>query len=208
MTNSITDDANPMVEAMPLLQDYPLDLVARLPVLDDGQAHYHPKARTILKFPDSRLKQVAEPVDNITDCVVKLVADMFHTLRVSGGIGLAAPQVGVGLRIVTIDTSEQRNRPLCLINPKIVETQGEAPKDYKEGCLSVPNIFESVSHKRAAYVRVQALNIHGSYFDVEGRGLFALCLQHEIDHLNGILFIDHLSRFKLQRARDRSRKYR
>ena len=127
---------------------------------------------------------------------------MFHTMYASEGIGLAATQVNVPKRIIVIDISKEANQPLCLINPEILEKRGDI--EIEEGCLSIPDVRENV--KRADWVRVSALDTEGNPFEQEANDLFAVCLQHEIDHLDGKLFVDHLSRLKRQRIRTKAYK--
>jgi len=152
---------------------------------------------SILEFPDSRLRTVAKAVVEVDKGVVSLVDDMFETMYEAHGVGLAATQVNVHKRVIVIDTSEEKNAPLCLINPEIVEHSGEEESD--EGCLSVPGIFEPV--KRAERIKVAALNQQGQAFELEAEGLLAICIQHEMDHLLGKLFVDYLSSLKRQRIK-------
>ncbi len=158
----------------------------------------------ILRFPDPRLRREAVNVDVVDTAIHRLVDDMFETMYQAPGIGLAAPQVNVSKRIVVIDVSEDRNTPLCFINPQIVETRGE--EEMEEGCLSVPGIYETV--RRAEWVKVRALNREGEPFELEVDGLLAVCIQHEIDHLSGKLFVDYLSSLKRQRIRKKLEKSR
>ena len=151
----------------------------------------------ILCFPDPRLRHQARPVQQIDDQVRTLVDDLLATMYAAPGIGLAATQVGVDRRIVVIDVSEEKNQPLCLINPEILERSGEEEMD--EGCLSVPGFYETV--KRAECIRMRALDRNGESFELETQGLLAVCIQHEIDHLEGKLFVDYLSSLKRQRIR-------
>lgn len=153
----------------------------------------------ILHYPDKRLRTVAKPVVAVDDAVRKLVDDMFETMYAAPGIGLAATQVNVHQQIIVIDISEEKNRPLCLINPEIVAEEGTESCD--EGCLSVPDIYETV--ERSEKVSVQALDKNGAEFTLEADGLLAVCVQHEIDHLKGKLFVDYLSSLKLQRVKKR-----
>lgn len=159
----------------------------------------------ILQYPDSRLRRRAEPVapDAIDDDVRALVTNMLETMYAAPGIGLAATQVNDGRRVVVIDVSERADDPLALINPEIVELGG-AIEDTKEGCLSVPDIFAEVA--RHSWARVKALNPQGKPFEFEAQGLLAVCVQHEIDHLDGKLFIDYLSELKRKRLRKRAEK--
>jgi peptide deformylase len=151
----------------------------------------------ILTFPDSRLRNKALPVPRVDGEVQRLVDDMLETMYAAPGIGLAAIQVNVPRRVVVIDVSETHDEPLCLINPVILARDGEEEMD--EGCLSVPGFFETV--KRAERVRVEALDREGERFTLEADGLLAVCIQHEIDHLDGKLFVDHISMLKRQRIR-------
>ena len=151
----------------------------------------------ILTFPDPRLRRVAEPVEQVDDAIRQLVDDMLETMYDAPGIGLAAIQVNVDKRVVVIDTSEDKNDPLCLINPEILARSGEEQMD--EGCLSVPGFFETVT--RAERVKVRALDRDGQPFERDADGLLAVCIQHEIDHLDGRLFVDHISMLKRQRIR-------
>jgi peptide deformylase len=148
------------------------------------------------------LRNLAKPVEAVDQGVRKLVEDMFETMYSAPGIGLAATQVDVARRIVVIDVSEDRSQPLCLINPEILESHGEEQMD--EGCLSVPGVFETVT--RADRVRVRALDPDGNPFELDVDGLLAVCIQHEIDHLDGKLFVDYLSSLKRQRIRKRLEK--
>ena len=151
----------------------------------------------ILTFPDPRLRTRSTPVEHVDAGVRRIVADMFETMYAAPGIGLAAPQVDIHRRIIVIDISEEKNQPLCLINPSILELRGQAQMD--EGCLSVPGFYESVT--RAEAVRVSALNQDGQPYTLEVDGLLAVCIQHEIDHLDGKLFVDHISSLKRNRIR-------
>jgi peptide deformylase len=156
----------------------------------------------ILTFPDARLRRTAEPVDAVDSGIRQLVDDMLETMYAAPGIGLAAIQVNVPKRIIVIDLSEDHSEPLCLINPEILERFGEEEMD--EGCLSVPGFYETV--KRAERVRVKALNKDGETFELDTDGLLAVCIQHEIDHLDGRLFVDHISSLKRQRIRKKLEK--
>jgi peptide deformylase len=156
----------------------------------------------ILTFPDPRLRNHAEPVERVDDTVRRIVSDMFETMYAAPGIGLAAIQVDIPKRILVIDISEGKDQPLCLINPEIIERHGEEEMD--EGCLSVPGFYEPVT--RAETVRVRALDAEGQELDFEADGLLAVCIQHEIDHLNGKLFVDHISALKRQRIRKKLEK--
>ncbi len=160
--------------------------------------------RTILHYPDPRLRRPAEPVAEVTDEIRKLVADMAETMYAAPGIGLAAIQVNEPRCVIVIDISETRDQLLVLINPRIVEKDGE--QVLEEGCLSVPGIYEPVT--RAAHVKVRALDRDGKPFELEVRGLLAACIQHEIDHLDGKVFVDYLSRLKQARIRKKLGKHR
>lgn len=156
----------------------------------------------ILHYPDPRLREKARPVAQVDERVRRLADDMLETMYAAPGIGLAATQVGVPLRVVVIDISEDHSQPLVLINPEIVAREGE--EEMEEGCLSVPGIYERV--RRAARVRVRALDREGRPFEREADGLLAVCIQHEIDHLDGKLFVDYLSELKRSRIRKRLEK--
>ena len=157
---------------------------------------------TILEFPDPRLRKKAVPVDVVDDELRALVDDMFETMYAAPGIGLAAIQVNVAKRIIVIDVSENHDQPLCLINPEIIERDGA--ESCEEGCLSVPGVFETVT--RADKIRVRALDRDGADIEFEADGLLAVCIQHEIDHLDGKLFVDYLSNLKRQRIRKKLEK--
>jgi peptide deformylase len=156
----------------------------------------------ILTFPDPRLRSHAERVKPVDDDVRRIVDDMFETMYAAPGIGLAATQVNIPKRIIVIDISEEKDRPLCLINPEIMESNGE--EEMEEGCLSVPGFYEPVT--RAERVRVRALDRDGKPFELEADGLLAVCIQHEIDHLDGKLFVDYVSALKRQRIRKKLEK--
>ena len=151
----------------------------------------------ILHFPDPRLRKKATPVDEVNDQVRQTVEDMFETMYQAPGIGLAATQVNIQRQIIVIDVSEDKAEPLCLINPEIIAKEGE--EEMQEGCLSVPGIFESV--QRAENITVKALDQHGVEFTLRADGLLAVCIQHEMDHLAGKLFVDYLSPLKMQRIK-------
>lgn len=154
--------------------------------------------RTILIHPDPRLRRVADPVETIDDVVLSLAAEMFETMYHAPGIGLAAPQVGVGLRVVVLDCAAREDaepEPVCLINPEIVWA-AEEESAHEEGCLSIPEVFAAVT--RPAAVRVRYLDRDGALQERDWDGIRATCVQHEIDHLNGRLFIDYLSPLKRQ----------
>ena len=156
----------------------------------------------ILHFPDPRLRLKAEPVVQVDNQVRQMVKDMFETMYDAPGIGLAATQVNIQLEIIVIDVSENKDEPICLINPKIVNQVGQ--EEMQEGCLSVPGFYENV--KRAEQVTIQALNEQGESFEIEADGLLAVCIQHEMDHLQGKLFVDYLSPLKRQRIKKKLEK--
>lgn len=157
----------------------------------------------ILEFPDPRLRTRARPVEQVTDAHRALIDDMFETMYDAPGIGLAASQVDVHERILVIDLSEDRSQPLVFINPEVTVLDPELG-EYDEGCLSVPGFYETVN--RPSRVRVSALDRNGDPFTRELEGLLAICLQHEIDHLDGKLFVDYLSPLKRQRIRKKLEK--
>ena len=156
----------------------------------------------ILHFPDPRLRNIAQPVGQVDDNVRQLVDDMLETMYAAPGIGLAATQVDVAKRIIVIDISEEKDQPLCLINPEILELDGV--EEMEEGCLSVPGVFERV--QRAETARIRALDRDGNPFELQTDGLLAVCIQHEIDHLDGKLFVDYLSQLKRTRIRKKLEK--
>ena len=156
----------------------------------------------VLHYPDPRLRNRARAVEDVDERVRQLVDDMLETMYTAPGIGLAAVQVNVPLRVITIDCSEARNEPVCLINPTIEAEEGEL--EAEEGCLSVPGVYESVTRSR--WIRVRALDRDGEPFELETEGLLAVCVQHEMDHLEGKLFVDYLSRLKQARIRRRTKK--
>lgn len=157
----------------------------------------------ILHFPDPRLRTKAKPVAVVDDHIRQLVKDMFETMYDAPGIGLAATQVNHHIRVVVMDISEEKNQPLVFINPKITPlTEEKAP--YEEGCLSVPSIYDVVD--RPTKVKVEALNERGEAFSLETDGLLAVCIQHELDHLEGKLFVDYLSTLKRQRIKTKLQK--
>lgn len=157
----------------------------------------------ILEFPDPRLRTVAKPVEKVDDELRNLIDDMLETMYDANGIGLAASQVDVHQRILVIDVSEERDEPLVFINP-IITPLTDTLDSYEEGCLSVPGFYESV--ERPERVHVKALDHNGEAFEMECEGLLATCLQHEVDHLDGKLFVDHISRLKRNRIRKRIEK--
>ncbi len=157
----------------------------------------------ILEFPDPRLRNQAKPVAEVDDRVKQIIDDMFETMYAAPGIGLAATQVNVHEQIIVIDISEDKNQPLVFINPEIAILDGEI-QEYDEGCLSVPGYYETV--ERPSHVSVKALDRNGEAFELQPEGLLAVCIQHEIDHLNGKLFVDYISPFKRQRIRKKLEK--
>ncbi|MEY3740808.1 MAG: hypothetical protein RLZZ192_1484 [Pseudomonadota bacterium] len=158
---------------------------------------------TILHYPDKRLHKVAKPVLVVDDRIRKLVADMAETMYEAPGVGLAATQVDVHERVVVIDVSEEKNDLRVLINPEIISASDDQ-NTYEEGCLSVPGVYDEVD--RPARVRVRALNLEGNPYEFDADGLLAVCVQHEIDHLNGKVFVQHLSMLKQTRLKARLRK--
>lgn len=152
---------------------------------------------TVLEFPDKRLRTKAKDVTVVDEAVKSLVNDMLDTMYDFRGVGLAATQIDVHQRVIVIDVSEEKNQPLCLINPEILEKQGSETSE--EGCLSVPGFFEDVS--RAESVKVRALDKNGVSFEFEADELLSICIQHEMDHLEGKLFVDYLSPLKRQRIK-------
>ena len=157
----------------------------------------------ILEFPDPRLRKVAEPVAEVDEGIRQLCKDLFETMYEAPGIGLAATQVNVHKRLLVCDISEDQSQPLVFINPEIQESSEEV-SSYDEGCLSVPGYFEEV--ERPDSVIVNAMNQDGTAFQMEIEGLLSTCVQHEIDHLNGKLFVDYLSPIKRQRIRSKLEK--
>ncbi|MDJ0655122.1 MAG: peptide deformylase [Xanthomonadales bacterium] len=158
----------------------------------------------ILEFPDPRLRTRAEPVERVDDEVRQLVSDMLETMYEAPGIGLAATQVDVHRRVLVVDVSEDRDQPMCLINPEIIESDGR--QVCEEGCLSVPGYYAKV--ERAEQIRVRALDRSGEPFEATADGLLAVCIQHEMDHLDGKLFVDYLSPLKQSRLRKKLQKQR
>lgn len=156
----------------------------------------------ILQYPNERLHKIAAPVPAITDEIRVLVQDMTETMYAATGIGLAATQVDVHQRVIVIDVSETRDQLHVFINPEIIASSGES--DYQEGCLSVPGIFEKV--KRAENISIRAMNLDGDLFELNASGLFAVCIQHEMDHLMGRVFIEYLSQLKQSRIRSKLKK--
>ncbi|BAU56811.1 peptide deformylase [Halorhodospira halochloris] len=158
--------------------------------------------REVLVFPDPRLREPAQPVVEVDESIEELIADMLETMYHESGIGLAATQIGVAKRVIVIDVSEERDRPLVLVNPQIVEGRGEVVRE--EGCLSVPGYYAEVT--RAAEVSYRGLDRDGQEVEGTADGLLAICIQHEIDHLDGKLFVDYLSELKRKRVRKRLEK--
>lgn len=158
---------------------------------------------SILKFPDPRLHTVAKPVTEFDDALHAIVADMFDTMYSAKGVGLAATQVDIHRRIVVVDTSEERDQPQVFINPEIIAQSAEQ-KEWEEGCLSVPEIYETVT--RPDRVRVRAQDAKGEWFELDCDELLAVCIQHEIDHLNGKVFVQYLSNLKLNRIKNKIKK--
>jgi peptide deformylase len=158
----------------------------------------------ILEYPDPRLRKKAEPVMVVDDAVRRLADDMLETMYAANGVGLAATQVDVHKRLLVLDLSEARNQPLLLINPEILTAEGRGPGE--EGCLSVPGIYEKL--QRATHIRVRAVGRDGEPFELDADGLLAVCIQHEMDHLEGKLFVDYLSELKRQFIRRRLEKER
>jgi peptide deformylase len=157
----------------------------------------------ILNYPDKRLHTVAKPVRVVDERIRKLVADMTETMYEAPGVGLAATQVDVHERVVVIDVSEDKSDLRVLINPEILSVS-EEQKTYEEGCLSVPGVYDEVD--RPAKIRVRALNLLGDTYEFEADGLLAVCVQHELDHLNGKVFVQHLSLLKQTRLKAKPRK--
>lgn len=155
-----------------------------------------------MHYPDPRLHTVARPVAEVDEHIRRLIQDMAETMYAAPGIGLAATQVDVHQQVVVIDISESRSQLLVLVNPQIVDSSGT--QDYEEGCLSVPGIYETV--RRAERVRVEALDALGQPFSLEAEGLLAVCIQHEIDHLKGKVFVERLSQLKQVRIRNKLKK--
>jgi peptide deformylase len=157
----------------------------------------------ILHYPDERLRTIAQPVPAVDDEIRRLAADMIETMYAAQGIGLAATQVNVHKRVIVIDVSESQDEPRVFINPRVLEASPEQVES-EEGCLSVPGVFDTV--RRPAQVRVEALGLDGSPVAVDADQLLAVCIQHEIDHLDGKVFVDYLSRLKQARIAGKLRK--
>lgn len=159
---------------------------------------------TILQYPDERLHRVAQPVAQVDEKIRQIIKDMAETMYDAPGIGLAATQVDIALRIIVIDSSPSHDQLLTLINPEIISRSGVS--EFEEGCLSVPGIYEKVP--RADRIRVRALDAQGQPFERDAEGLLAVCIQHEMDHLEGRVFVEYLSRLKQQRIVEKLRKQR
>jgi len=158
----------------------------------------------ILEYPDPRLRTTAKPVLAVDDAVRQLAADLLETMYAANGVGLAATQCDIHRRVLVLDVSDERNQPLVFVNPVLLSASGRGPGE--EGCLSVPDIYDKV--QRATHVRVGALGIDGKHFEMDAEGLLATCIQHEMDHLEGKLFVDYLSELKRQLIRRRLEKER
>ena len=156
----------------------------------------------ILRYPDARLHKIAAPVEEVNESIRTLVADMAETMYAAPGVGLAATQVNVHKQIIVIDASDTRDKLLTLINPEIVNASGVA--DCEEGCLSLPGIYERI--ERAERICVRALGLDGQAFTMDAEGLLSVCIQHEIDHLKGRVFVEYLSRLKQTRIRAKLQK--
>jgi peptide deformylase len=157
----------------------------------------------ILEYPDPRLRTIASPVNEITPEIATLIDDMFETMYDAPGIGLAATQVDSHIQLIVMDVSEEKDNPLVFINPKLTILDGD-PEKMQEGCLSVPGFYEDVT--RIEHVLIKALDRKGQPFELEARGLLAVCIQHEMDHLNGKLFVDYLSALKRNRIKKKLEK--
>lgn len=157
----------------------------------------------ILSYPDPRLRTIAQPIKEVNDEIKTLIEDMFETMYDAKGIGLAASQVDRHIQLIVMDLSDDKSGKRVFINPKVTPLV-EDKKPYEEGCLSVPEVYDEV--ERPIKVRIEALDEHGNAFSEEVEGLLAVCIQHEMDHLNGVLFVDYLSRLKQSRAREKVRK--
>ncbi|WP_085300263.1 peptide deformylase [Cognaticolwellia mytili] len=157
----------------------------------------------VLRFPDEKLRTKAQPITDVNDEIRKIISDMFETMYAENGVGLAATQVDIHQRIVVIDVSENKEHPYVLINPEIISKSDETLIN-EEGCLSVPSCYAKVD--RSVNVTVRALDENGKEFTLDGEELLAICIQHELDHLNGILFVDYLSPLKRQRIKTKLEK--
>lgn len=158
----------------------------------------------ILKYPDPRLRIKAQAITKIDADLRRQIDDMYETMYTKQGIGLAGTQVNIHLQVLVLDVSENHKQPMCLINPEILHKEGLRLEE--EGCLSVPGAYEKI--KRGEKIRLRAMDIDGKIFELDAENMLAHCIQHEIDHLNGILFIDHLSRLKQDRLRKKMEKNR
>jgi peptide deformylase len=158
----------------------------------------------ILEYPDPKLRTRAEAVTLVDDAVRQLADDLLETMYAANGVGLAATQVDIHRRVIALDVSEGRDQPLVLINPELLSAEGKGPAE--EGCLSLPGIYDKLS--RPTRIRVRALNLEGEPFEMDAEGLLATCIQHEMDHLEGKLFVDYLSELKRQLIRRRLEKER
>lgn len=157
----------------------------------------------ILTYPDPKLRTIAQPITEITDEIRQLVADMFETMYDAKGIGLAATQIDRHIHLIVMDLSEDRSEPMVFINTTVTPLTEECVP-YKEGCLSIPQVYDDV--ERPARVRIESTDLEGNKIDIEAEGLLAVCIQHEMDHLNGKLFVDYLSTLKRNRAREKVEK--
>lgn len=158
----------------------------------------------VLQYPDERLRTKAKTIEKVDSQLQTIIDDMFETMYEQVGVGLAATQVNIHQRLIVIDLSEAKNEPLCIINPEIIRREGT--QFEFEGCLSFPGVFDKV--ERAAKIRLKAWDRNGKTFELDAEGLLAICIQHEMDHLEGVLFVDHLSRLKQERARKKLDKMR
>ena len=158
---------------------------------------------TILNYPDARLHTVAKPVTAVNDDIRKLISDMAETMYAAPGIGLAATQINWHIQLIIVDTSQEQNNLLVFINPKIVAKNGE--QNYEEGCLSVPGVYETVT--RADKITVEALDMNGKKFKLNAEGLLSVCVQHEMDHLLGKVFVEYLSPLKRNRIKSKMQKH-
>lgn len=156
----------------------------------------------LVLFPDEGLREVCAPVPEMTDDLDRLIDDMFYTMYDAPGIGLAAPQIAVQQRVIVVDVSEDKNQPIALINPEVIRSTGQIT--WEEGCLSLPGIYAHVD--RPSDILVRAMNRDGKIIEMEAYDLMAICIQHEIDHLNGKLFVDHLSGLKRTRILQKYKK--
>jgi len=156
----------------------------------------------IVLYPEAGLREVCKPIAEMNDEIDKLIDDMFYTMYDAPGIGLAAPQIAVQERLIVVDISESKDQPIALINPEIIRSAGEIK--WEEGCLSIPGIYGTVT--RPSDIIVRGMNRDGKIIELEANDLLAVCIQHEIDHLNGTLFVDHLSGLKRTRALQKFRK--